>query len=65
MVYDSFVAWMSRAQNGAVSCNVSGVDPGPYPQKKTLQLKIIAINCNYQLILFCEYSPINCPISKN
>jgi hypothetical protein len=29
-----------------------------------LQLKLIEINCNYQLILFCERSPIDCPISK-
>jgi len=37
---------------------------GAYPQKKSLQLKLIDINCNYQLILFCDRSPINCPIRK-
>jgi len=42
----------------------TGMCHGAYPPKKSLQLKLIDINCNYQLILFCDRSPINCPIRK-
>jgi hypothetical protein len=48
-------------QNGMMP---NAMADGTYPPKKSLQLKLIEINCNYQLILFCERSPIDCPISK-